>query len=975
MDIRFFTIIKTVLRLVPIIWPSIFSLVFLYLFFWVLDQGHALLQDISENLVGMKSLLYFVSIFFISFYNWFYAKKAIDIKYYHENALKPNKSISLVGEFIPHYLAYVTILIGGLAIPHTGELQYFYGYSNGIISELSLLLTMAIPLLIYLGTNWSIDRYIERLIQRKEKGIYRFYVFLVLFPFTIAILPFLFSWSGTFKGHVFMTMMILSPICASIIMYSFLSGARFFIPGTSKAALTFQNLLQYLGDTSPSGVVASYVSTSSILFIVLHIAMNIYSPIAQFFSPAVVFTVCIVSLTSLFYLTMYKLKSAKYGRESIFIIFFIIVGYILFNNNNVGKYPINIITQNNSNNALSDQIGSNAEKVRNVKEEKRLNADMYTDTWLSTLSNKYPNDSTIYLVANYGGGIRAAYWTNLVLAKLMDETGGTFYDKVYAITGSSGGQLGAGLFMAHGIQTIPAGSSYIDLIQSFYEESDFLSPMISKLLGIDLLKSFIPLSIINDRQTTVEKAMELRSSKIFKRKTFEDPFLLHWSDTIHKPIFIVNSTYTQRGIRAFYSPVKLSQAHNTNGIDIIDSLRTYGESLTPKKNYAVPFSAAVMQGARFPFVSPAGSLPNDMQFVDAGYFDNLGAQSISDILDILTFSLYENEDWKCRYKIKILLINSSYEMPQSISSLAPLMAPVTTYLNTANGQTETAKKNLVNKCNDLNNRGPYDISVSEKAFSLNSLYTEGEGTNEKTYRKILPLGWYLPESDKAYMNKMVETVSLDSIDAMPEDNLYYLNQLWENIAGGVACEDKEYGFTENLSLHLDYKFKKYKYSDEDLLRIVRNLDLSNIDFQRLPSKNEFSRAISQTLEVNELDKYDTETKDYISNMIKIYSIAKVADRVNKPIIFETQGSADGEKMTWEKNYTPWVDIDRSVLKDTIKYKNNDLPKLRAKFQNYLLKEILDNNKIDYNFKTPNNEVLIQKAGNPEFRTVKTKAKI
>ena len=52
------------------------------------------------------------------------------------------------------------------------------------------------------------------------------------------------------------------------------------------------------------------------------------------------------------------------------------------------------------------------------------------------------------LVATAGGGIRAAYWTGTLLGRLQDATGGRFDDQLFAISGVSGGSVGASVFLS-----------------------------------------------------------------------------------------------------------------------------------------------------------------------------------------------------------------------------------------------------------------------------------------------------------------------------------------------------------------------------------------------------------------------------------------------------------------------------------------------------------------------------------------------
>ena len=51
----------------------------------------------------------------------------------------------------------------------------------------------------------------------------------------------------------------------------------------------------------------------------------------------------------------------------------------------------------------------------------------------------------MFLVTAKGGGIRAAYWTAALLTALQDANP-EFADHVFAVSGVSGGSVGAGVF-------------------------------------------------------------------------------------------------------------------------------------------------------------------------------------------------------------------------------------------------------------------------------------------------------------------------------------------------------------------------------------------------------------------------------------------------------------------------------------------------------------------------------------------------
>ncbi len=111
-----------------------------------------------------------------------------------------------------------------------------------------------------------------------------------------------------------------------------------------------------------------------------------------------------------------------------------------------------------------------------------------------TLVQKFPGPHPLYIVATEGGGIRAAYWTGIVLGGLQDANP-NFANHLFAISGVSGGSLGAVVFDA--LVAENDGRSYQENAHEILSR-DFLSPALAVMLYPDLVQrivSLAPLSI------------------------------------------------------------------------------------------------------------------------------------------------------------------------------------------------------------------------------------------------------------------------------------------------------------------------------------------------------------------------------------------------------------------------------------------------------------------------------------------------
>jgi hypothetical protein len=243
------------------------------------------------------------------------------------------------------------------------------------------------------------------------------------------------------------------------------------------------------------------------------------------------------------------------------------------------------------------------------------------------------------LVAAAGGGIRAAYWTATNLAAMEALPG--FGQGLFAISGVSGGSVGAATYTA---LKRALGPDRPDLLAAKVREvlkQDFLSPVVAGLLFPDLAQRFIPVSIrATDRQRFLELSWEKAIGESIHSE--ENPFsqafaaLYAGDGGSALPSLLLNATVVDSGRRAIVSNLDISAFTDT--VDL----------LAPELNTRdIRLSAAAGASARFTYVSPAGTLfwsertseggteKHTMRVVDGGYFENSGAATAMDLLTAL----------------------------------------------------------------------------------------------------------------------------------------------------------------------------------------------------------------------------------------------------------------------------------------------------------------------------------------------------
>ncbi len=281
-----------------------------------------------------------------------------------------------------------------------------------------------------------------------------------------------------------------------------------------------------------------------------------------------------------------------------------------------------------------------------------------------------------YIVGSEGGGIRAAYWTALVLARLSAERA-DFALRTFSISGVSGGAIGAAVWRAcwneHAKAPAPAPADKLLECVDQLGNADLLTPLASAWLFEDVLGRFLPTSqcvvpgcAFMSRGLWFERTLEARVGGSF-RSPEGGPLgapLNGWQRAAgeaaapHAPRLFLNSTVVESGERAIASDVRIDTTAFPN---TRDQQRELGATLK--------LSTAAHNAARFPFVNaigalqpagddgclyrvlkvagpdatPAASAPAPakrrrgtcLHLADGGYFDNSGAQTNQDIVRAL----------------------------------------------------------------------------------------------------------------------------------------------------------------------------------------------------------------------------------------------------------------------------------------------------------------------------------------------------
>jgi hypothetical protein len=266
------------------------------------------------------------------------------------------------------------------------------------------------------------------------------------------------------------------------------------------------------------------------------------------------------------------------------------------------------------------------------------------------------------VVAAAGGASRAGFWAAEVLGRLQEDSGGRFSDSVFALSSVSGGSVGAAAFVSQ-VRDKPIPLRKFRTAVREAAGGDYLSPALAGVLYPDLAQRFLPTLRLGgkewalpDRAEGLEKAFERgwadHCAKLgCDADLWGKPFLKLWNDPSRPtPLWFVNGARQEDGRRILTSLVQIDPKIFPDAADFF--------VVTGGRDLAV--SSAIHNGARFPLVSPGGTLLDkdghaQGHVLDGGYFENSGVTTAGDIIRAAK-ALANDPAHPGKYKIRPILI-------------------------------------------------------------------------------------------------------------------------------------------------------------------------------------------------------------------------------------------------------------------------------------------------------------------------------
>lgn len=264
----------------------------------------------------------------------------------------------------------------------------------------------------------------------------------------------------------------------------------------------------------------------------------------------------------------------------------------------------------------------------------------YFQLWASGLPKQPGLPIPVIFISAEGGGIRAAYWTASVLAELQDRSP-QFARHIFAISGVSGGSLGAVIFAAGlrddrpqrcAMQHTPGFGPLRSQVSAILSR-DMLSPTLANMLFPDMTQRFLPYPFLPDRAVALEDAWANAYAQCSINNILKKPYQSLWyAQDYRVPLLFLNSTAVENGKRLIMHPLASAGFDQTFHY-AIDGAETLGRT--------VPLNTAAHLSARFTYVSPAGTVDSPgvngqplkwSRLVDGGYFENSGTVTLTELL-------------------------------------------------------------------------------------------------------------------------------------------------------------------------------------------------------------------------------------------------------------------------------------------------------------------------------------------------------
>lgn len=421
----------------------------------------------------------------------------------------------------------------------------------------------------------------------------------------------------------------------------------------------------------------------------------------------------------------------------------------------------------------------------------------------------------VFFVASQGGGLRASYWTSLVLSELEQAMPG-FHQYIFSLAGVSGGSVGNVFYTAalKNYQTCRAAKQAQCALRTPLLEAvgkDYLSGVVTSFIHNDLIYRFLPIPfepLAKDRAQVLEQDWERGFAASFTgdnqvNLTLGFQALYQQSIASHSwlPLILSMGSHQESGRRIITAPFPVEPEIFIDQGDVYArrELRSSDYRLSADMN----LSTVALNAARFPYVTPAGGLNKHSEggdmpkghILDGGYHENYGTLATANMLHYLALLEHEKSPPKpsldkqprdIRFMPLVILITNDPTRITTEFQIKPdhwlksktwpvsgITAPIQGMVSTRGAHTMGAVKQL----GVLQQRQLAGLTNNSNnpSGSCQTWLTTYQGVMHFMLGKIehsdqqVPLGWWLSETSKLHMQQQFSALTSQPDEAEPAD--------------------------------------------------------------------------------------------------------------------------------------------------------------------------------------------------------------
>lgn len=384
----------------------------------------------------------------------------------------------------------------------------------------------------------------------------------------------------------------------------------------------------------------------------------------------------------------------------------------------------------------------------------------------------------ILFVCAEGGALRTGAMAASLLGHLQDSMT-WFKDRIYAFSTVSGGTVGVGFFNAvtYLSKYDPQKIKLKKLINRWFTK-DYLAPVVAKLFYGDILQLFVPFHVYYfDRSIALEMAWENGYDEIdngrYESNVFSSDFL-KGGRQFNAPAWFINTTQVETGHQCWISNVKPSGVSNNS--DTFSNLELYNRDVLSNIPGTLRYSTAMGFSTRFPLISPAAAVTYNFSrryhFVDGGYVENTGSQTMLEILIALSKDVYFQ-----RHCVPFVMMirfgpDDILKKPEPVTFGSEWNEVLSGIMNTRAGRSELARNYLIDYVKKLRIENilsdKKDTCAKNPAYyarmkdSIQNKLFDWEVTFEMAQRKV-PMNWVLSNKSMERVEEYCRELLLDTV--------------------------------------------------------------------------------------------------------------------------------------------------------------------------------------------------------------------